>query len=391
MTETTRGAGEDTTKPPQDTAIEPAEPKGPVQPGMTQSGTRAFLWTLAVLAALVVAYAVAHVSTFRDHGQVHYEAGISADPRQDLLVTAAVLEGQLETPTAIADPAIQALLHDLEQSVARSETSGEVTDQFGAAAESLANLGIRAEVARKMLQPAQSQGTRLVSASAAEREVPRLLLQAELATAQAWALDALGAETLVDEVKQLKEVADNLGYGAGSEVGQTLASIEQELGAERPNRRLVQEMSRQVAERVRGPQSLFWSHPVLRWLEVMAWSLAGILVARLWVAGYHIYKGSFDPRWNWWWWAKIIQAPLLAVAVVLALSYLELGLASGETLAIKVSLRDQPIEVIVAISFVLGLFSDRAYQFLRDLADKVLGEEKGGEVPGGTGGKKLPP
>jgi len=218
---------------------------------------------------------------------------------------------------------------------------------------------------------------RLVSASAEKRKVPQQLLQAELGMAGARSLGALGAQALVDQVEDLKEAAGNLGYAANSEIGKTLASVGQELGAERPNRRLVQQMVRQVTERVRGPESLFWSHPVLRWLEVMAWSLAGILVARLWVAGYHIYKGSFDPRWNWWWWAKIVQAPLLAVAVVLALSYLELGLASGETLAIKVSLRDQPIEVIVAISFILGLFSDRAYQFLRDLADKVLGEDRG--------------
>jgi len=377
MTETTRGAGEDATKQPRATPAKPGEPERPVRSGMAQTGTRAFLWTLAVLAALVAAYAFAHVITFRDHGRVHYDAGISAGTRQDLLVTAALLEGQLETPMAIADSAIQALFHDLEQSVVRSETSSEVTQLFGAASESLANLGIRAEVAGDILQPAQSQGTQLVAASEAKREVPQQLLHAELGMAQAWALDALGAEALVDQVKQLKPAAEDLGYAADSEVGQMLASIEQELGAERPNRRLVQQMVRQVAERIRGPQSLFWSHPVLRWLEVMGWSLAGILVARLWVAGYHIYKGSFDPRWNWWWWAKIVQAPLLAVAVVLALSYLELGLASGETLAIKVSLRDQPTEVIVAVSFILGLFSDRAYQFLRDLADKVLGEDRG--------------
>jgi len=379
MTETKLGAVEDTSKQPQATLAKPGEPERPVRSGMAQTGTRAFLWTLAVLAALVTAYASAHVITFRDHGQVHYDAGISAGTRQDLLVTAALLEGQLETPMAIADSAIQALFHDLEQSVVRSETSGEVTQLFAAAAESLASLGIRAEVAGDILQPAQSQGTQLVAAPEAKREVPQQLLHAELGMAQAWALDALGAEALVDQVKQLKPAAEDLGYAADSEVGQMLASIEQELGAERPNRRLVQQMVRQVAERIRGPQSLFWSHPVLRWLEVMGWSLAGILVARLWVAGYHIYKGSFDPCWNWWWWAKIVQAPLLAVAVVLALSYLELGLASGETLAIKVSLRDQPTEVIVAISFVLGLFSDRAYQFLRDLADKVLGEDEGGQ------------
>jgi len=227
MTETKLGAVEDTTKQPQAAPAKPGEPERPVRSGMAQTGTRAFLWTLAVLAALVAAYAFAHVITFRDHGQVHYDAGISAGTRQDLLVTAALLEGQLETPMAIADSAIQALFHDLEQSVVRSETSGEVTQLFAAAAETLASLGIRTEVAGDILQPAQSQGTQLVAAPEAKREVPQQLLHAELGMAQAWALDALGAEALVDQVKQLKPAAEDLGYAADSEVGQMLASIEQ--------------------------------------------------------------------------------------------------------------------------------------------------------------------
>lgn len=98
-------------------------------------------------------------------------------------------------------------------------------------------------------------------------------------------------------------------------------------------------------------------------------------VVRLWPIGRHIARDEFDAGWNWWW-AKIIQAPLLAIGVVLALSYFELGLTSGETLGFKISLRDQPIELVVAVSFILGLFSDRAYGFLRSLADKVLGREE---------------
>ena len=222
---------------------------------------------------------------------------------------------------------------------------------------------------------ARPKAIQFVSASEEEREVPKHLLQAELETAQAWALDALGAQTMLGWVEQLKEITKGLGYAADSKVGQTLADITQELGTDRPNRRLVAQMFSQIADRIRGPQSLFWSHSGMRWLEVMAWSLAGMLAVRLWSAGRRLGNKTFDAGWNWWWWAKIIQAPLLAIAVVLALSYFELGMASGETLGLKISLRDQPVELVVAISFILGLFSNEAYEFLRDLATKVLGRE----------------
>lgn len=357
-----------------------------------KAGTTTFGWTLAVLIVLVAAYAASHVVTFQRYGYLHYETADVTGDRQDLLATIAALEDQLETPSAIASPAIGALFHDLEQSVLRAESGDEVTGLFETAARDLAQLGIQEDVSQKILEAAQSRAIATVSATEDEREVPKQLFQAELKTAKAWALDALGAPALLDRAERLKEAAEALGYDAGSEVGKTLADVAQELKAERPNRRLVAEMVGQVTDEIRGPQSLFWSHTALRWLEVMAWSLAGMLLVRLWSIGKYIATGKFDPKWNWWWWAKIIQAPLLAIGVVLALSYFELGLASGETLGFKVSLRGQPMELIVAVSLILGMFSDRAYGFLTKLADKVLPEREPGQGVGGEpeagGGEK---
>jgi len=347
----------------------------------SKAGIQAFGWTLGVLIVLVVVYVASHMVTFQRYVYMHYEAADVISDRQDMTVTVAVLEDQLETPTAIASPAVQALLQNLEQSVFLAKTKDEVADLFNTATQELAKLGIHEDVSPRILEAVQTRAMEFVSASEEEREVPKQLFQAELEMVQAWALDALGARALLDRVEQLKETARKLGHGTDSEMVQALADIAQELEADRPNRRLVVQMLSQVADELRGPQSLFWSHPVMRWLEVMAWSLAGMLVVRLWSTGKHIGNKSFDADWNWWWWAKIIQAPLLAIAVVLALSYFELGMTSGETLGFQISLRDQPIELVVAVSFILGLFSDRAYEFLRDLATKVLRRE---EKPGGN-------
>jgi hypothetical protein len=354
---------------------EQAALKKQMEANASKAGIRAFIWTLVVLIVLVAAYAAAHVATFWSYEYMHTQASDVIGSRQDLLVTVAVLEDQLDTPTALASPAIQAVLHDLERSVLDLEASEEVTDLFDTTAKELTELGIGEEVSPKILEAARSRAIQFASASAEEREVPRQLFRNELEMAEEWALDALGAQAMLDRVAQVRETATGLGYSADSEVILTLAEITQELGTDRPNRRLVAQLFSQVVAKIRGPQSLFWSHPGMRWLEVMAWSLAGMLVVRLWTAGKFIANKKFDAGWNSWWWAKIIQAPLLAVAVVLALSYLELGLTSGATLGLKISLRDQPVELVVAVSFILGLFSDKAYSFLRDLATKVLGQE----------------
>lgn len=365
----------------------------------TQAGRRTFWGTLAVLILLVAAYAVSHAVTFQQNGYLHYEAADVAGDRRELLVTVSALEDQLETPSAVAAPAVGALLHDLEQSVLRAETSDEVNDLFETASQQLARLGIQEDVSPKILAAAQSRAVETVSASEEEREVPKRLFQAELEIAEAWALDALGAPAVLERVEQLTQAAEGLGYDAGSDVGKTLADVAQELKTERPNRRLVAEMMGQVADALRGPQSLFWSHTALRWLEVMAWSLTGMLLVRLWSIGKYIATGKFDAKWNFWWWAKIIQAPLLAVGVVLALTYFELGVASGETLGFKISLRDQPMELIVAVSLILGMFSDRAYNFLTELAGKVLpdresapgeGQSKDGDEGKPKDGQEVP-
>jgi hypothetical protein len=124
----------------------------------------------------------------------------------------------------------------------------------------------------------------------------------------------------------------------------------------------------------------------------VAWSLFGVLVARLWSIGKYLGIEKYDPGWNLWWWANIIQAPVLAIGVVLALTYFELGVSSGETLGFKLSLQGQPIELTVGVSLLLGLFGDRAYRFLEELVSNILpgredddDREKPATKPGGEG------
>lgn len=345
-------------------------------PRELKAGTKTFGWTLFLLIVLIVAYVISHIITLDSYGYIHYEAADVAGARQDLLVSVAILEEQLDTPTATASPAVKALLHDLQQSVVLAESQDEISNLFGQATKSLSELGIHQDISLKILEPAKNKANELVSASDEERDAAQQRFQIELELAQAWALDALGAPNSLVRVAQLEKAADGLGYGADSKVGKTLTDISTELKADRPNRRLTARMLTQVAEELRGRQSPFWSHPVLRWIEVMAWSLAGMLLVRLWSIGKFLGSEKYDPKWNWWWWARIVQAPLLAVGVVLALTYFELGIGSGETFALRVGLNDQPMGFVVAISFLLGLFSHRAYDFLVGVAESIMPDEQ---------------
>jgi hypothetical protein len=108
-----------------------------------RAGKKAFWWTLGLLAAVVAIYVASHTLTFLRSAQFHYEAADVMGDREKLLVTVAVLGDQLDAPTAVAAPAVEALLHDLERSVLAAETGDDVTDLFDTVAQELAKLGIR--------------------------------------------------------------------------------------------------------------------------------------------------------------------------------------------------------------------------------------------------------
>jgi hypothetical protein len=187
----------------------------------------------------------------------------------------------------------------------------------------------------------------------------------------------MAAPALIIRVTELKEAARGLGYDLDSEVITALTRIAVELESDQPNRELAAETLKRIEEEVqRLRTSLFWSHEVLRWAEVIAWSLAGILAARLISAGKFIGIGQYNSAWNRWWWAKVVLAPLMAVPVVAFLTYLTIDVQSGETLGIRISLKDQPIEVVVAFAFVIGMFSNQAYKFLQNMASKILPEDE---------------
>ncbi len=48
----------------------------------------------------------------------------------------------------------------------------------------------------------------------------------------------------------------------------------------------------------------------------------------------------------------------MAIPIVAFLTYLTIDVQSMETLGIRVSLKNQPIEVVISFAFVIGMFSN---------------------------------
>jgi len=353
----------------------------------TPVGAKTFALTLRVLVILVVVYALAHAGTLIWAEHQHTEQSALDADRVAMLLDAARLEDQLLAPPALAGPAIDAVLDALERSVIAAEDADAVSDLFDDAVTSLVNLGVPQSEPQTSVISATTRITELLSGARAQaevlptsdgkaREVPQRLLEIELDQARAAMLDYVAVPALTGRIADLAEIARSLGYSPKSDVIGTLACIAEELERNEPNRALAAEMLGRIEADIQGTRkSLFWRGPVLLWVEVIAWSLAGILATRLLSAGRYIGKQAYKLQWDRWWWAKIVLAPLMAIPIVAFLTYLTINVQSMETLGIQMSLKNQPIEVVISFAFVIGMFSNQAYKFLQNMADKILPEE----------------
>ncbi|TFG50854.1 MAG: PASTA domain-containing protein [Gemmatimonadales bacterium] len=353
----------------------------------TPVGARTFALTLRILVTLVVIYALAHAGSLIWAGHLHTEQSALDADRMAMLLDTAQLKDQLLTPPALADPAIGAVLDALERSVMIAEDADAVAALFGDTVTSLVSLGVPQSEPQssvvsatthitELLGGARAEAEALVAAGEKAREIPLRLLRIELEQARAAILDYVAVPTLSGRVAGLDKAAQSLGYGPKSDIIGTLTRISEELRKDQPNRALAAEMLDRIRDEIQGVRkSLFWRDPVLLWLEVIAWSLAGILATRLMSAGRYIGTHQFKPEWDRWWWAKIVLAPLMAIPIVAFLTYLTIDVQSRDTLGIQVSLKDQPIEVVISFAFIIGMFSNQAYKFLQNMAAKILPED----------------
>jgi len=357
--------------------------------GVDKSGSRQFGWILSVLLLLIAAYVIGHTVTIVQSPYLHSEASSLSGARLDWLVQASGLKREIDTPAALTQPGVEAVLGRLKVQIMASESITEATPAFAQATEGLVQLALPADAdatirdatttrMSELLKTTRDAAANYLLAEGSDKEVAWRLLEIELDQSQSALLDYVAIPGLLTNAQKLQTDVQGLGYNADTAPGKLSTLVVQELQSATPDRRLAADLLNRAVEQIQGlRQSLFWTDPYLRWLEVVAWSLAGILCIRLLSAGKFIGTNHYEPKWNLWWWAKVVNAPILAVAVVALLTYLKLDMTSQETFGIKLSLSDQPIEVIIAVSLIIGLFSDRAFEFLRSLAEKLFPDKEG--------------
>ncbi len=123
-------------------------------------------------------------------------------------------------------------------------------------------------------------------------------------------------------------------------------------------------------------RSYFWLNTDMKYIEVIFWSIFGVLASLLYFSSESMRLGTFKKEELPVYWAKIFYAPLIALIIIFSFKLIT---SSGSAVFDYTS-----IEIIV-FSFILGFFSGRAIELLNKIKDVILPGGKTEEVPAGKG------
>jgi hypothetical protein len=102
--------------------------------------------------------------------------------------------------------------------------------------------------------------------------------------------------------------------------------------------------------------------------EIVYWTLMGVICQMAYQSGRTIIRGQFDFWRSVFSWIGIsLYAVGIAIAVIFSLKVVSLNIGD-----IKITLASAPIEVIIAISFILGFYSEESRRLLGRLRGKIV-------------------
>jgi hypothetical protein len=117
-----------------------------------------------------------------------------------------------------------------------------------------------------------------------------------------------------------------------------------------------------------------WSENPWRYLEILMWGLAGILVSKIITIGWYLYKHSYIRSGIWMHLAHLFATPILVLVVTLLLSIstFTITLAGGSELNIDLS---DP-NTLVVFAFIIGTSPWPLWGFIQDTARRFLTREE---------------
>jgi flagellar biosynthesis protein FliQ len=124
----------------------------------------------------------------------------------------------------------------------------------------------------------------------------------------------------------------------------------------------------------------FWSQPPNNYLEVLFWSLAGILVSLLITSGYYLRRKTFYAEGIWMHVSHILSVPLLALVVVFLISQITITVQIDES---EVALDVSDPRLLAAISFTIAVLPWRILESIRNAANRIFGQVQR-RIPGNS-------
>lgn len=119
------------------------------------------------------------------------------------------------------------------------------------------------------------------------------------------------------------------------------------------------------------PSIYFWYEPPWNYLEVIFWSLAGILVSLLITCGYYLRQKRFYAEGIWMHVSHLLSVPLLALVVVFLISQIKLTIKIDQS-EIALNIRDP--RLLAAVSFVIAVRPWAMIEFVREAGSSFFSQ-----------------
>lgn len=115
----------------------------------------------------------------------------------------------------------------------------------------------------------------------------------------------------------------------------------------------------------------FWEGYPWRYLEIIVWALAGILVNKIITTGWYLRCQSFFKEGIIMHVAHLVATPLLVLVAVIIISLATLTLTISEGTDVNLDL--SKMSILIAVSFLLGTSPWPVWNFIEKAAKKLIG------------------
>ena len=136
-----------------------------------------------------------------------------------------------------------------------------------------------------------------------------------------------------------------------------------------------------------APRGFFWNQEPFRFLEILLWGIAGVLIHQIITSARYLRYGVFYREGIVLHIAQLITIPIVALVTVLLLSLVTLKITIGGN-EVQLDLGDP--RILAVVSFLIGLNFWKFWDLLQQVSDRIPGLDRT-PVPGDRVAEQKPP